>query len=192
MASPVDLSAFYHHKEALVVVKNLDALFNVIGKCPFVSLAVICIGKCVGVCQSFADDDSLAVLCSELFSLVLCHDNVVAILFSKVVKILPVAVLTVCLLESAACKVVKIGINKLQTDLIVAVSACLMCIVCGRSCMVKVNAGNDAHLVAHLILKLFSDSFIRCGIGLVHVYCSAVGLVTCGKRSCGGSGIGAE
>src|SRR5699024_4507549 len=137
MASPVDLTAFNHHEEAFVVVRQyFDALVYIVSQCPFAVCTVIFIGDGIAVCQCFADEQNLLIFCADLFSFRLCVHYFVASFFCSVVQAFFVAVCPGWFEQSAACKVSEVGSNHLFTDFIVVVSACLMAVESSWCCMV--------------------------------------------------------
>ena len=190
VAGPVDLTAFAHHEEALIVVQNLDALLHIIGQRPHGVGTVQLISHGAGIGQVLVDEDDGAA--GDLLSLGLRGDHVIARFLSQVVQALLVFVGTGGLEQTAAGKILEAGVDQFQTDLIVAAAALLVGVEGGGGGVVEVDGGDHADLPAQLILQLFADGLIGYGAGLVHVDGTGIGLVAGGDGGGGGGGVGSK
>ena len=192
VAGPVDLAALDHHKEAGVVVEQLNALRDIVGQRPGAFLAVQLIGDGVAVGQLLADDDGGTGAGGQGFGLGLGLDDGVPGVGGQLVQVGLVFLRAGGLQQRAARKVVKAALDHFQADVIVVVAADLVAVEGRRGGVVEVDAGDDADLVAQLVLELFGNGLIGHGAGLVHVDGTAVGLVAGGDGGGGGSGVRAE
>ena len=192
MAGPVDLAALDHHEEAGVVVEQLNALRDIVGQRPGAFLAVQLIGDGVAVGQLLADDDGGTGAGGQGFGLGLGLDDGVPGVGGQFIQVVLVLLSAGGLQQRAARKVVKAAFDQLQADVIVVVAADLVAVERRRGGVVEVDAGDDADLVAELVLEFFGDGLIGRGAGLVHVDGAAVGLVAGGDGGGGGGRVGAE
>ena len=180
VAGPVDLAAFAHHKEAGVVVQNLDALFDVVGQRPFAVLPIHFVVHSVRVCQMLVDQDDLFIRGGDGLGVGLRIGDLVACLFRQIIEAGLVLVGAGDLLEAAAGKIFKTGLYKLFADLVVIVAAGLMGVERGGSRMVEVDRADDADLPAFLAMEFFRDRLIGRGAGDIHVDHAGIGLVAGG------------
>ena len=97
------------------------------------------------------------------------------------------------LLELAAGKVFKAGVCQLHADLIVVLAGLLVCIEGSRGGVVNIHRGNNANLVALLLMELLRNGLIGhiAGPG-AHIDDTALGLFAGGDGGGGGSGVRAE
>ena len=136
MAGPVDLSALNHHEEAGLIVQYLNSFFNIVGKSPFAFFAVHVIAHCIAVRKRFIDNDCFSILCGQALCLCLGFDHFIPCFFCQLVQIRFIPICSGCLLQTAACKIIKITCDQLLTDFIITISGCLMCIESCRCCMI--------------------------------------------------------
>ena len=191
VAGPVDLAALARHKEAVLVLgEHLNSLFHVVGQGPHVVGAVDLVGHGVAVGQVLVDDYHRAA--GDLLGLSLGLDHMIARLFRQGVQIGLISLGAGGLEQAAAGEVLKAGVDELQADVVVVITAGLVGIEGGRGGMVEVDGGNDAHRIALLGVELFGNGFVGNGAGFVHVDGAGVGLVAGGDGGGGGGGVGGK
>ena len=179
MAGPVNFSAFYHHKEACVIIQNLNAFFHIICKRPFAFLTVHIIAHGIIICQSLVNYNGFSVFCCQRFCFSLSFYYLIACFLSQLIEICLVSVLSCRLFQASSCKIIKFAGNHFLSDFIVVVSGCLVSIKGSRSSMVQIHCRKDSHLIAKLFLQLFCNSLIRSFHFFIHVNGSAVCFMTC-------------
>ena len=192
MAGPVDFSAFYHHKEACVIIQNLNAFFHIICKRPFAFHTVHIIAHGIVICQSLVNDNCFSVFCCQRLCLSLSFYYFIACFLCQLIEISLVSVLSGRLFQTAACKIIKFTGDHFLSDFIVIVSGCLMSVKSCRGSMIEIYCGKNSHLIAKLFFQLFCNSLIGSFHFLIHINGSAVGFMSGRNRGCCGCGIRTE
>ena len=192
VAGPVDLAGLHHHKEAVAVVQQLNALADIVGQLPLSRSGIHGVVHGLAVGQILGNDQGLACPGLQGSSTGLGGDNVVTGLCSHLV-VVGAGAIAVHLLELAACEILKSGVCQLHTDLIVVLAGLLVCIEGSRGGVVNIHRGNNANLVALLLMELLRNGLIGHITGpRAHIDDTALGLFAGSDGGSGGSGVRAE
>ena len=192
VAGPVDLAGLGHHKEALFVVQQLDALFDIVGQLPLAVGSVHGVVHGLAIAQILGNDQGLACTGGQSRCTGLSSDHVVTCVGSHGM-VVGAGTVAVHLLELAAGKVLKAGVCQFHADLVVVLAGLLVGIEGSGGGVVDVHGGDHANLIAFLGVQLFSDGLVGhiAGPG-AHIDDAALGLVAGGDGGGGGSRIRAE
>ena len=189
VAGPVDLAGLGHHEEAVGVIQHFDALADVVGQLPLAGGGVDGVVHGGGVGALLGDDQGL-VAGLQGSGAGLGGDQLVALGDGHVVVGHSAAA---GVLEVAAGKVLKAAVGQLLADLVVVLAAGLMGVEGGGGGVVDVDGGQDADLVALLLVQLFRDGLEGDVAGPGgHVDDAGLGLFTGSDGGGGGSRVGAE
>ena len=192
VAGPVNLTGLGHHKEALLVVQQLDALLDVVGQLPLAVGSVHGVVHGLAVTQILGNDQGLACTGGQSRCTGLGSDHVVTGVGSHGM-VVGAGTVAVHLLELAAGKVLKAGVCQFHPDLVVVLAGLLVGIESSGGGVVDVHGGDDANLIALLGVQLFSDGLVGHIAGpRAHIDDTALGLVAGGDGGGGGSGVRAE
>ena len=192
VAGPVDLAGLGHQEEALLVVQQLDALFDVVGQLPLAVGSVHGVVHGLAVAQILGNDQGLACTGGQGSCTGLGGDHVITGVGSHGV-VIGAGAIAVYLLELAAGKVLKAGVCQLHADLVVVLAGLLVGIEGSGGGVVDVHGGDDTHLIALLGVQLFGDGLVGHIAGpRAHIDDAALGLVAGGDGGGSGSGIRAE
>ena len=140
-------------KKPVVVVEQLNALRDIVGQRPGAFLAVQLIGDGVAVGQLLADDDGGTGAGGQGFGLGLGLDDGVPGVGGQLVQVGLVFLRAGGLQQRAARKVVKAALDHSRPMSLVVVAADLVAVEGRRGGVVEVDAGDDADLVAQLVLS---------------------------------------
>ena len=192
VAGPVDLAGLGHQEEALLVVQQFNALFDIVGQLPLAVGSVHGVVHGLAIAQILGNDQGLACTGGQSRCTGLGSDHVVTGVGSHGM-VVGAGTVAVHLLELAAGKVLKAGICQLHADLVVVLAGFLVGIEGSGGGVVDVHGGDDAHLIALLGVQLFGDGLVGHIAGpRAHIDDTALGLVAGGDGGGGGSGVRAE
>src|SRR5699024_8207167 len=144
---------------------------------------LVCHG--VGVGRVLVDEDSIGGGGPHGLGLGIGLSNRVGCSLREGVKVLLVAFTAGRIQHAAAGEIVKVRVDELQADIVVAGAAGLVGIEGGGGSVVQVDRGDDADLPVLLVPKLLGDGLVLHSAGLVHIDGAGVGLVA-GGDGCGG------